>query len=78
MDDRRNLHFFEAPSMRELYAALDAWQVENQKRFVSLSVERDGGGFCCIVLTSPTEVVIMNGSPAGGAGVFSGRLSVGS
>lgn len=66
-DNKRNLHYFEARSMRELFDVIDAWQVESRKRLLSLNVERDGAGFCCIALTNPTEVIIMDGSSNGGA-----------
>ena len=78
MDNKRNLHYFEAPSMRELYASLDAWQVEHRKRLLSLNVERDGDGFCCIALTNPTEVIIMDGVRSGGVDVSGGALRVSS
>jgi hypothetical protein len=59
-DNKRNLQFFEASSMRELYDCMQAWQDANQKRFLSVSVQEDGGKFCCIALTNPSEVVITN------------------
>ncbi len=57
-NNKRNLLFFEAASMRGLHAMLDTWQEENQKRFLSVCVQRDGDWFCCIALTNPTEVII--------------------
>src|ERR1043165_7078236 len=57
-ENKRNLQFFEAPSMRELYDCMQAWQEANQKRLLSVSIQADGGKFCCIALTNPTEVVI--------------------
>ena len=68
-DNKRNLQYFEAPSMKGLYDAMDAWQDENRKRLLSVDIQRDGNKFCCIALTNPTEVVIMNGGPYGGADV---------
>ena len=61
MDDnnKNNLHFFAADSMRELHQQLLKWQAENQKRFLSLEIQQDEGQFCCLALTNPTEVVIM-------------------
>ena len=56
--NKRNLLFFEGSSMRELYDCMEEWQNTNQKRLLSVSIERDGGRFCCIALTNPTEVVI--------------------
>ncbi len=57
-DNKQNLQFFEGSSMRELYDRMRAWQDENRKRFLSVSVQNDGGVFCCIAFTNPTEVVI--------------------
>ena len=62
MDDhKRNLVYFEAGSMRELYDQMDTWQIDNQKRLLSTSVERDGAVVCCIALTNAMEVVIVSG-----------------
>jgi hypothetical protein len=44
--------------MRGLYDCMETWQDTNQKRFLSTCVHQDGGKFCCIALTNPTEVVI--------------------
>ena len=60
-DNKRNLLYFEAPSMKELYSTIDNWQAEHRKRFASLHVERDGSNFCCIAMTNPTEVMIVDG-----------------
>ena len=56
--NKRNLVYFESASMRGLYDCMETWQVTNQKRLLSISVQQDGGNFCCIALTNPTEVVI--------------------
>lgn len=61
-DNKRNVQYFEATSMRGLFDTLDTWQTENRKRFLSLNVQRDGAAFCCIALTNPTEVIIKDGS----------------
>lgn len=61
-DNKLNLLYFDAPSMRELYATMDEWQKTNRKRFQSVSIQRDGDQFCCIALTNPSEVVIVSGS----------------
>ncbi len=71
-DNRRNLQFFEAASMRELYDTLRTWQEQNQKRFLSLSIQSDGGRFCCIALTNPSEVVITSEDGRNHARVNSG------
>lgn len=44
--------------MRELYDCMQEWQVTNQKRLLSVSIQEENGKFCCIALTNPTEVVI--------------------
>lgn len=76
IDNKRNIHYFEASSMRELFAVVDAWQVEHRTRLLSLNVERDGEGLCCIALTNPTEVIIVNGEECAGAGVTGRTLRV--
>ncbi len=57
-ENKRNLQFFEACSMRELYDGMQTWQNANQKRLLSISIQADRGMFCCIALTNPSEVVI--------------------
>jgi hypothetical protein len=59
-DNKHNILFFENSSMRGLHDAMERWQNENHKRFLSLSIQQDGETFCCIALTNPTEVVITN------------------
>lgn len=75
-DNKRNLLFFEASSMKELFGAIQAWQHDNKKRFLSLTTERDGARFCCIAVTNPTEVIIVDGSSDGGVDVSSKALQV--
>jgi hypothetical protein len=58
IDIKRNLVYFENPSMRGLYACMEKWQKANNQRLLSVSVQRDGDNYCCIALTNPTEVVI--------------------
>ena len=60
-ENKRNVHYFESSSMCELFGSLQSWQNESNKRFLSISIEKDGGKFCCIALTNPTEVVITDG-----------------
>ena len=74
--NKRNLLFFEGSSMRELYNLMEDWQNANQKRFHSVSIERDGDGFCCIALTNPTEVVITDSAGGEQAQVYQRRLVV--
>ncbi|WP_067541944.1 hypothetical protein [Nocardia crassostreae] len=56
--NKRNLHYFESPSMRGLFESMDEWQEAHGRRLLSISVQQDGDTFCCIALTNPTEVVI--------------------
>jgi hypothetical protein len=56
--NKRNLLYFESSSMRGLYNCMETWQNTNHKRLLSISIQQDGGSFCCIALTNPTEVVI--------------------
>ncbi len=57
-NNSQNLKFFESRSMHSLYESMHAWQEENQKRLLSLSVHKDEDKFCCIALTNPSEVII--------------------
>jgi hypothetical protein len=56
--NKRNLIYFENPSMRGLYECMDEWQQANNRRLLSISVQQDSGNYCCIALTNPTEVII--------------------
>ncbi|WP_194818352.1 hypothetical protein [Nocardia sp. XZ_19_385] len=56
--NKRNLIYFENPSMRGLYDSMEQWQEANGRRLLSVSVQPDGENYCCIALTNPTEVVI--------------------
>ncbi len=58
LHNNRNLLFFESESMKGLYEVMDEWQDKNKKRLLSTNIQLDGGKFCCIALTSPTEVII--------------------
>jgi len=60
IDNKRNLIFFEASSMRQLYDDMRTWQESERKRLLSISIQQETGMFCCIALTNPTEVVITN------------------
>jgi hypothetical protein len=74
--NKRNIHYFEASSMRDLYSVIDEWQIESKKRLLSINVERDGDSFCCIALTNPTEVIIMDGYSEDGVSVADNALKV--
>jgi hypothetical protein len=56
--NKHNLVYFENPSMHGLYACMEEWQHANNRRLLSISVQPDGGNYCCIALTNPTEIVI--------------------
>lgn len=68
--DRRNVLYFEAPSVRELYENMQRWQEAEDKRLLSVSIQLDGNKYCCIALSNPTEVVIA------GVGTYNGALKV--
>ena len=57
-DNKRNIVYFESPSMRGLFDCMEVWQANNRKRLLSISVQQDNAVYCCIALTNPTEVVI--------------------
>ena len=61
-NNKHNILYFEGSSMRVLHNTMDEWQKENEKRFLSMSVNKDGDSYCCIALTNPSEVVIVSGS----------------
>ncbi len=57
-DNKRNIHFFQNPTMAGLYSDMDQWQETHRKRFAPIDVQKDADQFCCIALTNPTEVII--------------------
>ena len=62
-DNKHNLLYFEAESVRGLFEQMAEWQSENRKRFLSVSIHPDQHGlFSCLALTNPMEVVIECGS----------------
>ncbi len=69
-NNKHNLVYFENPSMRGLYASMEEWQHANNRRLMSISVQQDGGNYCCIALTNPTEVVITSADGKRHASVF--------
>ena len=73
-DNKRNLLYFEAPSMKELFAEMDEWQATHRKRLQSVSIQPDGDSFAAIALSNPTEVIIVNGYGAGGVAVGNNAL----
>ncbi|MFI9508138.1 hypothetical protein [Nocardia sp. NPDC052566] len=56
--NKRNLVYFESPSMRGLYECMEEWQQATAQRLLSISVQQDRDNYCCIALTNPAEVVI--------------------
>jgi len=74
--NKNNLLFFEADSMKNLFDCLTKWQKENKKRLLSINVQQENNTFCCIALTNPTEVIICNGNGTDQARVSGGILWV--
>ena len=68
--DRRNVLYFEATSVRELYEDMQKWQEAENKRLLSVSIQQDRGKWCCIALSNPMEVTIA------GVGTHDGALKV--
>jgi len=60
MENKKNLLYFEASSMKELHKVIEDWQNENQKRLLSLAIEKDADMYCCLGLSNPTEVTIVD------------------
>ncbi len=60
-DNKLNILYFEGSSMRELYDTMDGWQQQNRKRFLSMGIQKESEKFCCIALTNPSEVIIVDG-----------------
>tara|TARA_B100000427_G_scaffold253592_1_gene217014 strand:+ start:268 stop:537 length:270 start_codon:yes stop_codon:yes gene_type:complete len=58
-NNKHNILYFEGQSMKQLHSNMDEWQKDNEKRFLSMSVNKDGDNYCCIALTNPSEVVIV-------------------
>ena len=59
-NNKHNILYFEGQSMKDLHNNMDEWQKDNEKRFLSMSVNKDGDNYCCIALTNPSEVTITN------------------
>ena len=75
--ERRNLLYFEDPSMRGLYESMNEWQTQNNRQFFSVSIQEDGGRYCAIALVGPAEVVVSSVSGKRHATVSeNGRLFV--
>ena len=72
-DNKSNVYYFEAKTMKELYSSISDWQLENKKRLQSVNVQKDNDSFCCIALSNPTEVVIVNQDGSEFADVMNGK-----
>jgi len=75
-DNKLNILYFEGTSMRDLYDTMDGWQQQNRKRFLSMGIQKESEKFCCIALTNPSEVVIVDGYDGSNAQVIQGSLRV--
>lgn len=73
--NKRNLVYFEHPTMRGLYARMEEWQQANNKRLLSIGIQPDGGNYCCIALTNPSEVVITSADGRRHADIWDGGNS---
>jgi len=60
VDNKENLLYFEEDSMRALFETMHDWQVANKERLLSASIQRDGARFCCIALSNPMEVHLVD------------------
>ena len=58
MNNKENLQYFEATSMKGLFNSMKDWQEKQQKRLLSTNIQQEGDMFSCIALTNPTEVVL--------------------
>ena len=73
--NKRNLQYFENASMKGLYGDMEDWQNTNQKRLLSTSIQKDGDMFCCVALSNPPEVRIVD-AYGNNIGVTAGCLHV--
>ena len=73
--NKRNLQYFKNASMDGLYADMEDWQNTNQKRLLSTSIQKDDDMFCCVALSNPSEVIIVD-EIGKRVGVTTGRLHV--
>ena len=75
-DNKHNLLFFEASDAKSLYNKMDEWQYKHGKRLLSTSIVVEDDKICCIALSNPTEVVIVDAWNGDYAGVNQGTLNV--
>ena len=78
-NNKKNILWFSATSMKNLYKKMENWQKENEKRFLSFSIEKEDSNYACIALTNPSEVVIVSDGRyyKNKAGVKDGKLQIG-
>ena len=50
MNNKENLQYFEATSMKGLFNNMKDWQEKNQKRLLSTNIQQEGGMFTCLSL----------------------------
>jgi hypothetical protein len=55
---KHNLLYFESPSMRGLHESMNRWQLDNNRRISSVSVQRDEGNYCAIAVSGPIETTV--------------------
>lgn len=60
--NKHNILYFESDTYKGLYRTLNEYQNINKKRFLSLDIKNIDNKYCCIVLTNPTEVIIVDGN----------------
>jgi len=59
-NNKENSLYFESLTMRGLFDQIQCWQKNNGKRLLSTSIEKDGDKFCCIALSNPSEVTLVD------------------
>jgi len=55
---KRNLLYFQSPSMRGLHRSMDEWQQANDRQLSWVNIQRDDGNFCAIAIADPVEVTV--------------------
>jgi len=75
-ENNHNTLYFEASDMKSLYHKIDSWQYKHKKRLLSTSVVEEDGKVCCIALSNPVEVRLVDGRGLQQARVHMGSLLV--
>jgi len=61
MSNKNNIMYFEGSNMGDLFDKLNAWQLTNKKRFLSITTDKQpNGSIACIALSNPSEVIIVD------------------